>query len=406
MIGAGMVGAACALRLQAGGMAVKLVDPGDQRRGASFGNAGHIAVEQVSPWSSWENLRSFPSRLFGFGGALDFRWRDVGVWAPWSLEFISACGQERFRQGRQALTALLADALPAWTRLAALAERPDILRPNGHRVVWMTHAGAEKGRRAWRTTPTGTASIRELTPEDLAAYAGVLREAPVAGIAFSGTGQVSEPQLAREALLAAFERSGGEIVRARVASLSVQRRVTASVDDGPAIDADAAIVCAGAWSGKLMAGLGVRAPLIGERGYSVQSSRHGWPDDLPPTVFEERSMVVSRFVSGLRATSHLEFGAPDAPADARKWRQLQRHLRELGIAFDERPDCWVGPRPTLPDYLPAIGRLRGSPNVFYGFGHQHLGVTLAAATAERLETMVLMDRAPDGADPFRIERFS
>jgi D-amino-acid dehydrogenase len=165
------------------------------------------------------------------------------------------------------------------------------------------------------------------------------------------------------------------------------------------------LVCAGAWSGALMRGLGVRAPLIGERGYSVQSRSHAWPEHLPPTVFEERSMVVSRFTSGLRATSHLEFGAPDAPPDPRKWRQIRNHLAALGIAFDAEPDCWMGPRPTLPDYLPAIGRLGRAPKIFYAFGHQHLGVTLAATTAERIATLLREDRAPRDDDPFRIERF-
>ena len=52
VIGAGMVGAACALRLQSAGFQVALVDPGPPERAASFGNAGHIAVEQVEPLSS------------------------------------------------------------------------------------------------------------------------------------------------------------------------------------------------------------------------------------------------------------------------------------------------------------------------------------------------------------------
>ncbi|MFY8164905.1 MAG: FAD-dependent oxidoreductase, partial [Brevundimonas sp.] len=84
VIGGGLVGAASALRLQAAGFAVTLIDPGDPRRAASFGNIGHIAAEQVSPLASRESLRTFPGRLFGLGGALDFRWRDAGLWGPWA----------------------------------------------------------------------------------------------------------------------------------------------------------------------------------------------------------------------------------------------------------------------------------------------------------------------------------
>ena len=41
----------------------------------------------------------------------------------------------------------------------------------------------------------------------------------------------------------------------------------------------------------------------------------------------------------------------------------------------------MGSRPTLPDYLPAIGRSERTPNLLYAFGHQHLGLTLAPITA-------------------------
>jgi D-amino-acid dehydrogenase len=65
----------------------------------------------------------------------------------------------------------------------------------------------------------------------------------------------------------------------------------------------------------------------------------------------------------------------------------------------------MGSRPTLPDYLPAIGRSRRADNLFYAFGHQHLGLTLAPVTAEIITAMV--DETPERIDmaPFDLERF-
>jgi D-amino-acid dehydrogenase len=405
VIGGGLVGAASALRLQAAGFAVTLIDPGDPRRAASFGNIGHIAAEQVSPLASRESLRTFPGRLFGLGGALDFRWRDAGLWGPWALRFIAASDPARHARGQVALTAILAHALPAWRRLAEFSGAPGVVGPDGHAVVWMGERAADKGLRSWERSQTGSAAFRPMSPEDLAPYATVMKNAPVAGIRFSGTAQVSEPQAARDALMAAFAAHGGEVVHARVARLSGGDRVIAHLDGGGAREAEGALVAAGAWAGRLMRGLGVEAPVIAERGYSVQSADHGWNQSLPPTVFEEHSMVVSRFTSGLRASSFVEFGSPDAPGDPRKWRALERHLSDLGIAFPGQPDRWVGPRPTLPDYLPAIGRLERDPRILYAFGHQHLGLTLSAITAELTAALA------EGLDPaidlslFRIERF-
>ncbi len=147
------------------------------------------------------------------------------------------------------------------------------------------------------------------------------------------------------------------------------------------------------------------APLIGERGYSVQSAQHDWPEDLPTTVFEQHFVVFSRFTSGLRATSCIEFGSPDAPGDDRKWRLLERRIADLGVRFSSTPDRWVGPRPTLPDYVPAIGRLARAPNILYAFGHAHLGLTMCAATAEIIASIAVERKAPLDLRAFEIERF-
>lgn len=406
VIGGGLVGAASALRLQAAGFAVTLIDPGDARRAASFGNIGHIAAEQVSPLASRENLRTFPGRLFGLGGPLDFRWRDAGLWAPWALKFIAASDSGSHAKGQQALTAILAHALPAWRRLAEFSGAPEVVGRDGHAVVWMSERAAVAGRRSWDGAATGSAAFRPMGDEELNGYAPVMARPPVAGIRFSGTAQVSEPQAARDALMAAFRARGGEVVHARVARLSAGRQVVAHLEEGGAREAEGALVAAGAWAGQVMRGLGVEAPVIAERGYSVQSAEHGWDEALPPTVFEEHAMVVSRFTSGLRASSFVEFGAPGAPGDPRKWRALERRLSALGIAFSPDPDRWVGPRPTLPDYLPAIGRLERDPRILYAFGHQHLGLTMAAITAELTASLAEGRDPAIDLTPFRIERFA
>lgn len=80
VVGGGLVGAATALRLQAAGFETTLIDRGDSRRGASFGNIGHIAAEQCEPMPSPATLKGAVGRLFAFGGPLDFRARDASLW--------------------------------------------------------------------------------------------------------------------------------------------------------------------------------------------------------------------------------------------------------------------------------------------------------------------------------------
>jgi D-amino-acid dehydrogenase len=48
----------------------------------------------------------------------------------------------------------------------------------------------------------------------------------------------------------------------------------------------------------------------------------------------------------------------------------------------------MGERPTLPDFLPMIGRAPGTANLYLASGHQHFGLTLAALTGELIAALV------------------
>lgn len=117
-------------------------------------------------------------------------------------------------------------------------------------------------------------------------------------------------------------------------------------------------------------------------------------------------MIVTRFEGGLRAASFVEYADVDAAPDPGKWRRLGRHVAELGLPVRGEPSQWCGARPTLPDYLPAIGRSSRHDNLYYAFGHQHLGLTLAAVTGELVGGLMAGETAATSLAPFDLERFA
>ena len=401
IVGAGMVGAACAFRLQTAGFVVTLVDPGPDDRAASFGNAGHIAVEQVEPLASWGTVRNAPSMLFGAGGPLDFRLADAAAWMPWAARYIRACRPRTFARGRGVLHRLMAPAVLAWRHLLDAAGAAEMLIEDGHAVLWSNDKEARSGQSKWMRTDTGNCTLEPLSVRDLEAYGRVLlHRPPVAGLRVRGTARLTSPQAVRTALLSAFQANGGQRLCGEVIGLSADGEV--ELADGTRLSSNRVLISAGVRSTALMRMVGAVVPLIAERGYSVQFSAPAWPQSLPTAVLDGQSIVLAPQSEGLRATSYVEFARPDSPPDPRKWDRLVARLRAAGLDVPDNHQRWMGSRPTLPDYVPAIGAVPNS-SILYAFGHQHLGVTLSAITAERVLALT------DGLgieDGLNIDRFS
>lgn len=406
VIGGGVVGLSVAQRLLQTGSAITIMDVEPAAGAASWGNAGHIATEQVEPLASWPVIRSAPRRLFSAGGALGLPLSQINRWLPFACRMAAASSPDRVEHGRTALRSLLAAALPAWRSLTTDVSVPGLLRETGHFVVWESQATAAAGLASWRASDIGTARFHECDADELRQLAPIMKHSPAGAIRFENTAQIADLPRLSQALRDSIGARGGRIVQAKVRAVSHRPdSVRVTCDDGSSIDADFAVVSAGVRSRELMEPFCKSVPLIAERGYHLQMTNHNWPD-LPPVVFEDRSMIVTRFESGVRAASFVEFGSPDAPPDTRKWQRLRQHIVALDLPCREPIRQWMGARPTLPDYLPAIGRLSNAPNILYAFGHQHLGLTLAAITSELVAQLATRSPTSVSLSPFDIQRFA
>ncbi|MPT48658.1 MAG: FAD-binding oxidoreductase [Sphingobium sp.] len=404
-VGGGIVALASANILARAGHAVQIIEPDHPPRGASWGNAGHIAVEQVEPLASMAMVKSLPKRLYCRGGAASLPLRSATSWLPFSLRLLSAARPARHRQGTAVLKQMLANAFPAWKRLTEATDTAHLLLESGHYIVWESADAAKEGMRAWMAADSGTARFRPATRAEIERIER-LTDKPLAGAIYcEGSGQIADTGLLADGLRNSLLKLGGILQQGRVVAIRTEGgKAVADLEDGRMLRPAQIIVTAGARSGELLRPLGHNVPIIDERGYHIQSpvSEEAWPAAMPPVVFEERSMIATRFTSGLRAASFVEFSAPHAPADKSKWERLHQHASAVGlpIAGDAAP--WFGSRPTLPDYLPAIGRSDKADNLYYAFGHQHLGLTLAATTGESLAALLSGD-AP--SPHLSLERF-
>ncbi len=99
---------------------------------------------------------------------------------------------------------------------------------------------------------------------------------------------------------------------------------------------------------------------------------------------------------GLRLVSGDELAGLTAPPDFRRIRALVPRARQAVPALRDQPVAteWMGFRPSTPNSLPVIGVSPRGDEVVHAFGHGHLGLTLAAITAQMVADAVAGRPAP------------
>jgi D-amino-acid dehydrogenase len=410
VIGAGMVGVCAANWLQRDGHSVFLVEPGNPGEGASFGNAGCFNGSSVTPMAMPGIIKNVPRWLMDPLGPLALRWSYLPTILPYLVRFVRAGTPEKVRAQARAMRPLVGPTVPLVRELAKAAGAEDLVHQRGHLYVYRSAAALEKDGFAWALRRENGVVVDAFDADELRQLEPALSRDYVRGLLVRENGHTSNPLALVNRLVEHFRGQGGEIIQARALGFRLDgRRLTAISTDRGDLVADAAVVCAGAYSKPLAAALGDRVPLETERGYHLMIRD---PEVMPriPTADADGKFVATPMALGLRFAGTVELAGLDAPPDWRRAQILLTQGRKMlpGLAAqytEDRVSVWMGHRPALPDSLPVIGASRASPDVIYAFGHGHVGMTAAPMTGKIVTDLLAGRPAPIDIAPFAAARF-
>lgn len=406
VVGAGIIGVACALQLARQGRQVVVIDLQAPGMGASYGNAGHLATEQVFPIADASILKRLPGMLMDPMGPLRLDWQYLPRALPWFIRLLLNLRPARYRRTVAGIRALNEASLEAWQRLLHSIDRAQLLREDGSLLVFErpeSRAALEAVQERMRqqqvpvTFWTGDA-IRQAAPQ--------LSDAILGGLFFPSTGHFLDPYRVVCELVEAAKAAGVQFLQRQVLDgRTDDQGVTLSTDQGPLAARQVLIAC-GAHSARLTAALtGKTVPLDTERGYHLMLPHEH--QRLPFAVTSlERKFIMTPMTGGLRLAGTVEFAGLERPANMQRAWQLHRLSKGLFRQDLSQEDAtpWMGFRPSLPDSLPVIDRVCDG-KVLLAFGHQHLGLTQAAVTAEMVGALASGDQLQSGLAPYRLDRF-
>ena len=406
VIGAGIVGVCSAIELLRRGWDVTIVDRLGPGEGCSFGNAGVLAAQAVVPMAMPGITSEAASMLLDRESPLVVRWGSLPWTARWIWKFRQAANEQQVTASADAMKALNGTSLELHEALAKQAGVPDLVRPTRYLYIARDpkNLDVENGL-AWRLRRERGAEIEVLEGEALHEAEPELSRDYKRGVRLGPIGFTLNPFRLTQSYAALFQKEGGQIVRAEVRALRPAGAVTGLETSAGQMAAEMVVIAAGSWSLELARPLGLKLPLIAERGYHVTYADTGIA--LNHVLSEaERHFAVTPMEMGLRVAGTEELGLADDPPSWRRAEVLERHARDMfPNARLTDGTRWMGPRPGTPDSLPAIGPLPGFPNILIAAGHGHLGLTGGPNTGRIIAAIASGERLNLDLRPYAPNRF-
>lgn len=406
IIGAGIIGLACAHKLLDQGHAVTLIDRGELTA-ASRGNAGIIAHVDIQPLASPRMILQAARWLIDPVGPLSVRPAYLPRLAPWLARFLIAGTPTRMERSRHGIVPLQMMALPAWERLLSRLGLRRELNRNGMLYVFESVEAFEAAKPEYRDQIEAGIQLELLDGALLRTFEPALSEHFQRAAFFPSVAHVNDPYELAVKLTSAASDRGAQLMEGSVSGIAIASgdEPVVVLEGGRTLTADRIVVAAGAWSKRLAACLGDKVPLDAERGYNATIPAPGVMLGRP-IMFEEHAFVLSPLKSGLRVGGAVELASTSASPN---WQRVETMLAKArafvpGLGEEGRVD-WMGCRPSLPDSLPVISTARWSSKVVYAFGHAHHGLTQAAATADLVGALVSGEPPPIDPAPYSAQRF-
>ncbi|HBI3712456.1 TPA: FAD-binding oxidoreductase [Vibrio parahaemolyticus] len=405
VIGAGIIGLSIGLKLQQQGYRVTIFDPNGVGNGCSKGNAGHIATEQVFPLATPALIPQLPKMLLSSTSPVSIRWQDLPNTVGWMIRFLLKAKPSAAEASTQAITSLNTRAVQSWNLLLDSIGKSGLIKMDGSLLTFESEslfegyqstldALAEQGVRYDIWTQN---EIRRRLPE--------LSRKVRFGVFFTETGHTINPYALCVELSNAFEMLGGALVHEEVDAVSKNGDVLVNARR---MSFDKIVVAAGVHSKALVRQLtGVNVPIQAERGYHLMMNDKR--ESLPfPISSADRKFIMTPMSEGLRLAGTVEYADVKSPPNMKRAEMLYQQgnaMFESGLNPSKQQEQWMGNRPSTIDSLPVIDQCFNG-KVLLAFGHQHLGLTQAAITADLISKLVADKPTSVNIAPFTLQRFA
>jgi len=405
IVGAGIQGISNALFLQKKGFNVTIFDrdePGSPA--ASYGNAGHFSPYASVPINRPDVLTDVPAMLLSSTGPLALKWNYFPKMIPWFLQFIRNCSTKKMMHTAKNMHQVLDLALPAYDELFDEIDLGGLVEKKGILYIWNDQSLKSRELEIKVRNELGV-DQQVVTPKEIHDLEPNIKPIYHGGVYYQHGRHARNPKKILLKLFELFLKKGGKFLKINIKEIGFNEEKPLIKAETQSFLFDKIVIACGSFSKKLTDNLGEKIPLDTERGYHVHFKDC---DHLlsRPVIFQNRGFGITPMEQGLRVVGTVEFGGLDNPLSKSRVKNLINNAKYMMGDLPEHEDEWLGFRPTLPDYLPVIGPSKKHKNVFYCFGHHHLGWTLGPISGKIISGMIAEENTNLDLKPYSSLRFN
>lgn len=385
VVGAGIIGIACAHYLSRAGYQVTVIDKGTVAGACSQSNCGYICPSHVLPLAQPSAIREALVSILNPRAAFRVKPRFSPAFWNWLWQFAIRCNKNHMKYAGGHLKALLDSSIDEFRNLLSELRLDVQWKDSGLLYVFQTSSGMAEfeNKDKFLREEFGVAA-RRIGGSELPAADPALKPGLAGGFLYEDDAYV-DPALLGKAWSQSLAEAGVTFVEnCTIRSIEkVHGRVTHVVTDVETLPADQVLIAAGAWSAEFAQSLGCRIPIEPGKGYSITMAS---PKLRPryPMLLPEHHVGVTPFEDSFRLGSMMDFVGFNESIPRHRIAQLKNSAEPYLVEphTDVVVQEWFGWRPMTWDSLPIIGRVPDIDNAYLATGHNMLGMSLAAGTGK------------------------
>ena len=392
VVGAGIVGICTAFFLQKSGYKVTLLDHNQPGSGTSYGHACTFADYACVPVNSPTIYKEIPSMLLKSDGplAIDFGYLLQNL--PWAINFLKNCRNDKIEYIATSLSHLLMEARLTYDQIFKEVEVSQYIKNTEAIYLYNTEKDFNSAQYSINLRKKNGITIKELNSYEIKEMEPNIAPVYYKGILFEGSRHTTNPLKISQKILETFIDRGGVFLNKKVTSIDGNNNKINLRCENRSQQYDNIIICAGAWSKQLALMVGDNFPLDTERGYHVLFENTEKLIDRP-IGWSQSGFYIIQIEEGIRSAGTVEIAGLYNKPNQKRISMIEKETRKLLPSLGRVKSTWLGFRPTLPDAMPVIGPSKKNKKIFYAFGHQHIGWTLAAVTG-KVMTELVNDKKP------------